>query len=85
MRPLVFDWPDDPRVADLWDEYLFGPDLLVAPVWRVGQRARDVYLPTGSWRSYWDESQVYQGPLTVTVDVPLGDIPVFVRGDAVLP
>lgn len=85
VRPLVFDWPDDPTVGDLWDQYLFGPDLLVAPVWRVGQRAREVYLPAGTWRSFWDASLVYQGPLTVTVDAALDEIPVFARADAVLP
>ncbi len=81
-RPLVFAYPDDPQVRDLWDQYLFGPDLLVAPVWRVGQRARDVYFPRGAWRSYWNEAERYAGPATVTVDAPLDVIPVFVRGDA---
>ena len=85
VRPLVFAWPDDPAVSDLWDQYLLGPDLLVAPVWRAGQRAREVYLPAGSWRSYWDPSQRYGGPVTLTVDVPLDTIPVFVRGDAAVP
>ncbi|MBM4243141.1 MAG: glycoside hydrolase family 31 protein [Deltaproteobacteria bacterium] len=85
VRPLVFDWPDDPAVGDLWDEYLLGPDLLVAPVWRTGERAREVYLPAGSWRGLWDESQRFEGPVTVTVDAPLDRIPVFVRGDAPAP
>jgi alpha-D-xyloside xylohydrolase len=81
-RPLVFDYPDDPNVLDRWDEYLFGPDLLVAPVWRNGERARDVYLPRGDWRSFWDDSLRYDGPTTITVDVPLDRIPVFISGDA---
>lgn len=85
VRPLVFAYPDDPRVADLWDQYLFGPDLLVAPVWRVGERARSVYLPAGRWRSYWATEQVFEGPLDVTVAVPLDAIPVFVREPAVAP
>ncbi|MEW6271427.1 MAG: TIM-barrel domain-containing protein [Thermodesulfobacteriota bacterium] len=85
VRPLVFAWPDDPAVADRWDEYLLGPDLLIAPVWRTGERAREVYLPRGEWRSYWDPSLRYQGPLTVTVAAPLELIPVFVRGDAQVP
>jgi len=85
VRPLVFAYPDDARVADLWDEYLFGPDLLVAPVWRVGERARSVYLPAGTWRSYWDPQQRYDGPLDVHVAVPLDAIPVFVREPSVAP
>jgi len=81
-RPLVFAYPDDPNVLDLWDEYLFGPDLLVAPVWRVGARARDVYFPAGSWVGYWDESFVVDGPVTLSVAAPLDEIPVFVRAGA---
>ena len=65
--------------------FLFGPDLLVAPVWRIGQRSRDVYLPKGKWRNYWDRSQRFKGKRTITVDVPLGEIPVFVRQGAEVP
>jgi alpha-D-xyloside xylohydrolase len=85
VRPLVFAYRDDANVKDRWDEYLFGPDLLVAPIWKIGQRSREVYFPGGTWRSYWDRSQQYQGPSTVTIDVPLDTIPVFVRGDAQVP
>jgi len=85
VRPLVFAYGDDANVQDRWDEYLFGPDLLVAPIWKIGQRSRDVYFPVGSWRSYWDRSQQFQGPSTATLDVPLDVIPVFVRGNAPVP
>lgn len=85
VRPLVFAYRDDPNVRDRWDEYLFGPDLLVAPVWKVGERSREVYFPRGDWRSYWNESERYEGPTAVSVDVPLDVIPVFVRGGAHLP
>lgn len=84
-RPLVFAFPEDANVADRWDEYMFGPDLLVAPVWRTGERAREVYLPAGSWRSLWEPTLRHEGPVTITVAAPLDNIPVFVRGDAVLP
>jgi alpha-glucosidase (family GH31 glycosyl hydrolase) len=85
VRPLVFAFRDDPAVANLWDQYLFGPDLLVAPVWRIGQRSREVYLPRGTWRNYWNDAERFEGPTTLTVDVPLDSIPVFVRGDAAVP
>ena len=49
QRPLVFDHQYDRLVRDLDDEYLFGPDLLVAPVIEAGQTARQVYLPDGDW------------------------------------
>ncbi len=85
VRPMPFVDRRDRNLVDRWDQYLFGPDLLVAPVWKVGQRARDVYLPRGTWRSYWDPTQVFQGRRRITVDAPLDTIPVFVRDGAVVP
>lgn len=82
VRPLPFEFSTDPRARDRWDEYLFGPSLLVAPVWRSGDRQREVYFPKGRWRSYWDASQVIRGPKTLTVDAPLDEIPVYVRKGA---
>ena len=52
---------------------------------RWGERSRTVYFPRGRWRSYWDPSQVFTGRRTVTVDVPLDTIPVFVRDGADVP
>jgi alpha-glucosidase (family GH31 glycosyl hydrolase) len=82
VRPLVFAWPDDPEVGDLWDEYLLGPDLLVAPVWRLGGRARSVYLPAGSWTDVRFPERTYTGPVRIEVEVPLDHIPVYRRGGA---
>lgn len=82
VRPMVFEDQKDTRLRDLWDQYMFGPDLLVAPVWRSGDRSREVYLPKGRWRSWWDPSETYRGRRTITVDVPLDHIPVFVRDGA---
>jgi alpha-glucosidase (family GH31 glycosyl hydrolase) len=84
-RPLVFAYPDDPAVRDRWDEYLYGDDLLIAPVWRNGDRAREVYLPAGRWEDFWDGSRSFDGPSTITVDAPLDVIPVFVRAGAEIP
>ncbi len=85
VRPMVFFDRSDARLRDLWDQYLFGSDLLVAPVWRSGERSRTVYLPRGAWRSYWDEGQRFVGPATITVEVPLDSIAVFVREGAEVP
>ena len=62
VRPLVFNYPNDPNVADRWDEWLLGNDLLVAPVWQSGARSRAVYLPKGKWVDFWDRSRVVRGP-----------------------
>lgn len=85
VRPMPFVDRRDPRLRDLWDQYLFGPDLLVAPVWRRGQTRRRVYLPRGRWRDYWDRERVFTGRRWIDVDVPLDAIPVFVRDGASVP
>src|SRR5437667_222192 len=84
-RPLVFLDRRDRKLRDLWDQYLFGPDLMVAPVWKVGERRRPVYFPRWRWRSYVDPTERWRGPRTVMVDAPLDTIPVFVRGDGEVP
>src|SRR6185503_4541868 len=53
MRHLVLAYPDDPLAAAREDEFLFGPDLLVAPVLVPGATTRDAYLPTGDWVDFW--------------------------------
>jgi alpha-glucosidase (family GH31 glycosyl hydrolase) len=85
VRPMPFLDRKDPALGDLWDQYLFGPDLMVAPVWKVGQRSRDVYFPKGTWRSYWDRTQTWRGPGRATLDVPLDTILVFERDGAAVP
>ncbi len=81
-KPLVFNYQDDPRVKDMWDEFLYGDDILVAPVWRIGQRSRTVYLPEGRWVDYWNPARIVQGPAETEEDVPLDRIPIFVREGA---
>ncbi|GIW45196.1 MAG: hypothetical protein KatS3mg077_2478 [Candidatus Binatia bacterium] len=82
VRPMVFFDPADPELADRWDQYMFGPDLMVAPVWRVGQRQRSVYFPRGRWRTFWKPDEIYEGPAVVTFSVPLDTILVFLRDGA---
>ncbi len=80
-RAMVFDFPDDPDMLDRWDQFMLGPSLMVAPVWRSGERSREVILPAGEWEWLWDRSQTWMGPATITVDSPLDTIPAFVRHD----
>jgi len=85
MRALWMDFPGDPKVATLGDEYMFGPDFLVAPVTRQGQTRKRVYLPAGTdWYDYWTNARVAGGQ-TITVDAPIERIPVFVRAGSILP
>ncbi|MFT4218869.1 MAG: glycoside hydrolase family 31 protein [Micropruina sp.] len=79
LRGLFHEFPDDPRTWDVADQFLFGPDLLVAPVLDAGARARSVYLPRGaSWTNVWT-GEVHQGGQEIAVDAPMDVIPVFAR------
>lgn len=79
MRTLFYQFPDDKESWNVEDEYMYGGDILVAPVMYEGQTEREVYLPEGEeWRNIWD-NQVYQGGKRVKVSAPLDEIPVFVR------
>ena len=79
VRHLMLEYPTDRETWDLADQYLLGPDLLVAPVLHQGMTARDVYLPEGQWFHVWT-GDTYTGPSWVTIDAPLGSPPVFSRG-----
>jgi alpha-glucosidase len=79
LRPLFLDFPGDGRAASIDDEFLFGSDLLVAPVLWEGTDSRDVYLPAGDWFNYWT-GKLYAGNSTISILVTLDSIPIFVRG-----
>jgi alpha-glucosidase len=84
MRALLLDYPDDARAVGQDEEFLFGDDLLVAPVIKAGEWEWRPYLPGGQWVNFWS-GRVYHGPQYVTVHAPLGRIPLFVRGGAIIP
>jgi alpha-D-xyloside xylohydrolase len=85
MRALFMDFPDDPKVADLRDEYMFGPAFLVAPVTEQGATSRDVYLPAGTdWYNYWT-NEIVHGGQTIKVEAPIDTLPLFVRAGSIVP
>lgn len=85
IRPLFFEFPEDAASWECEDAYLFGPDLLVAPVMEADARSRSVYLPAGStWTDAWTGKKT-KGGQTVTADAPLERIPLFLRDEAKLP
>ena len=83
-RPLFFADPSDERLHEVEHSYLLGESLLVAPVLRDSARSRTVTLPEGTWIHYWTD-EAMEGGRTVTVDAPLDEIPLFVKGGAILP
>ncbi len=79
IRPLFYDFPADDRAWDIEDAYMFGPDVLVAPILFEGQRARDVYLPIGTrWVSH-GSGEVFDGGQVVNESAPLDHLPVLFR------
>lgn len=79
MRPLFFDFMDDENCGAVDDAFLFGPEVLVAPVLYEGAREREVYLPAGtSWMDAWS-GQVFAGGQWVRAAAPLERIPVYLR------
>ncbi len=78
MRPLFFEWPDDPEVWRADVEWLLGDDILVAPVLAPGVEERDVYLPAGEWIDVWT-GQRHAGGRTITAAAPIVRIPVYTR------
>lgn len=82
MRPLFFGFPGDERAWTVDDQFLLGPDLLVAPVTEAGARSRPVYLPAGTRWWQTGTGTVHDGGGTVDAPAPLARIPVFVREGA---
>ncbi|WP_019853936.1 glycoside hydrolase family 31 protein [Actinopolyspora mortivallis] len=85
MRPLFVDFPHDERAWRTADCFMFGPDLLVAPVLYPGRRVREVHLPEGAvWTEAWTGTE-HTGGTVARVDAPLERIPVFLRDGAEVP
>ena len=79
MRPLFFDFYKDKTAWEIEDEYMFGPDILVAPVMEENTSERKVYLPEGAIWTDANTKKAYSGGQNVTVPAPLDIIPVFIR------
>ncbi len=84
IRPLLWHYQDDPIAVAAGDQFLLGPNLLVAPVLRQGAVARSVYLPRGAWYDFWI-GQRYEGARHVVAEAPLEIIPLFVHAGAIVP
>jgi alpha-glucosidase len=86
-RPLIFDYPDDPKLRNDMDAWMFGDHLLVSPVVEQGQTVKHIYLPAGRWID-WFKGTVYQGGRSI--DYPIDsahwdDIPLFIRDGTIIP
>lgn len=85
MRPLFYDFPHDQDAWNIEDAYMFGPDILVAPILYEGHRSRKVYLPRGTdWKDP-DSDKIYKGGQYLQCDAPIDKIPLFIRSGSDLP
>ncbi len=85
MRPLFYDFPKDANAWRIEDAYMFGPDILVAPVMEKGVTERSVYLPEGASWTDASTGRTYEGGKTVIVPAPIDVIPVMLRDGKALP
>ena len=80
VRPLWWLSPEDEKALNCEDQYLIGDDYLVAPVIEPKKHSRDIYLPQGSWQSFWDKSEVHTGNQTLrSYDATIETLPLFQR------
>jgi alpha-glucosidase (family GH31 glycosyl hydrolase) len=84
MRSLWLHYPDDPAAVSRGDEYLWGRDMLVAPVVEKGAANRKVYLPKGGWFDFWTEERA-EGGSEITRAVDLETMPIYIRAGCILP
>jgi alpha-glucosidase/alpha-D-xyloside xylohydrolase len=84
MRALWLHYPGDPEAVRLGSEYLWGRDILVAPVVEKGAKSRRLYLPAGTWFEWWN-GRKFEGPRWIERPVDLGMLPLYVRAGAILP
>jgi alpha-glucosidase/alpha-D-xyloside xylohydrolase len=84
IRALWLHYPDDPVAVSRGDQYLWGRDVLVAPVVEQGATSRKLYLPRGNWYDFWTNERI-EGGREITRKVDLETIPIYVRAGAIVP
>lgn len=83
IRALVMDYPNDPKVRQIDDQFMFGDSVLVAPIF-AGETNRDVYLPKGDWFDFWTHAKI-SGGKTIQATNSVDQIPLYVKGNTLLP
>ena len=84
LRPLLFEYPDDPTTYTADDQFMVGDALLVAPITRPGVEHRHVYLPAGPWAHWWT-GEVIEGPAHVLAHAPSGRPAIYARCNTPIP
>lgn len=85
VRPLNYRDSHNEALADVTDQYLWGDNVMIAPVMQQGATEREVVIPPGLWIDYNNPAQTFEGPATITYPAPLSVLPMFVRAGAFIP
>lgn len=84
IRPMVLEYPEDPNVANIYDQYLFGSSILAAPVFGGRNAKRRIYLPEGQWQEMMGEKREFEGGKWYVLECPLDYLPLFQKKGAVI-
>ena len=85
MRAMVLEYPNDTEAYRLNGQFMFGKELLVAPVVEKGAVTKEVYLPEGEWVDFNNTKTTYKGGKWITADAPMNTIPMFVKKGSIIP
>lgn len=85
VRSIGFYEPGETKYDNIDDEYLWGKDVLIAPVLTQGATSRQVTFPAGTWVDYANPTKAYEGGSTISYNAPLEVLPMFVRGGSIIP
>jgi alpha-D-xyloside xylohydrolase len=85
MRGLVMDFPDDEKVTGISDQYMFGPSLMISPVYEYKARERKVYFPKGAGWYKLETGEYIPGGDYQVVEAPYEQIPIYVRAGSIIP
>ncbi len=84
QRPLVYDFQDDTTCRQIDDQYLFGENILVAPILQAGATSRQLYLPKGEW-FHFETKQFFNGQQWISISAPIDSLPWFIRAGSIIP
>ncbi len=84
MSHLSYSYPEDKKVWEIDDQYLFGESMMICPVTTQGARKREVYLPEGIWFDYWSGER-YEGKKCITAAAPLDQLPIYIKAGSIIP
>ncbi len=84
QRAMWLEYPHDEKVKGMGTQYMWGSDLLIAPVFEKGATTRNVYLPQGEWYDWWTHKKV-NGGQEITREIDLATMPIYVRAGAIIP